>query len=51
MKFTVGSTAKLKSGGPPLKVVDVSGYYVMVSWIEDGEERRDVFRDVCLVPA
>ena len=49
MEFIIGSKVKLKSGSPDLKVVDVSGHYVMISWREsNGEENRDVFRDVCL---
>lgn len=51
MQFAVGSTVKLKSGSPDLKVVDASGYYVMVGWVgSDGREERHVWRDVCLVP-
>jgi uncharacterized protein YodC (DUF2158 family) len=50
MKIAIGSTVWLKSGSPDLKVIDISGHYVMVSWLEgDGTENRDIFKNVSLV--
>lgn len=51
MDIAVDSVVGLKGGSPDLKVVDVSGHYVMVSWIDEGgREDRHIFRDVCLIP-
>ena len=49
MEFPVDSKVKLKSGSPELRVVDASGHYCMVSWIEaDGRENRTIFPNACL---
>lgn len=46
-----GDTVILKSGGPPMTVIDVSEEgYAIVTWFEGGELNQRRFRIACIEP-
>ena len=47
-RFLPGDTVRQKSGGPEMKVWDVTGRTVLCWWMDGTKRKQDRFEDVAL---